>query len=108
MMTQSLRVSVLQMDVSLGETELNFVRAAEMLEKAVESAERPDVIILPEMWNTGYALDRIGQLADIDGERTKQMMSRFCRTHRVNVIAGSISEKKVDKIYNTAYVFNRQ
>ena len=32
----------------------------EMLERAL--GRKPDVIVLPEMWNTGYALDELDGL----------------------------------------------
>ena len=30
----------------------------QMLDEAVRAGVKPDVILLPEMWNTGYALER--------------------------------------------------
>jgi omega-amidase len=108
MSPSNLRVCLLQMDVKIGEPEHNFSRAEEMLERAVQGDSKPDLIILPEMWNTGYALDQIGQLSDPNGEKTREMFSEFCGKHGVNVIAGSVSEKKEDGIYNTLFVFNRK
>jgi len=104
----SLRVCMLQMDIHIGEPKLNYAKVNELLEQAIQSPEKPDVILLPEMWNTGYALDHVAFLADSEGEETKQSMSWFSRTHHVNIIAGSISQKKVDQVYNTVYIFNRQ
>jgi omega-amidase len=100
-------VSLLQMDITLGEPDRNFEKLSIMLEQAVHAEPKPDVIVFPEMWNTGYALEQIQQLADEDGERTKQIISAFCLKHQVNVIAGSIAEKKADEVRNTVYVFNR-
>jgi omega-amidase len=108
MSQQRMRIKVLQFHVEAGNPDANFKKAQELLLEAVNSEERPDVILMPEMWNTGYALDRIHELADRDGERTKQMMSKICREYQVMIIAGSVAVKSGDHVHNTIYVFNRQ
>ena len=35
--------------------------------------DKPDVIVLPEMWNTGYALEQMAEL-DKDGQQTKDLL----------------------------------
>jgi predicted amidohydrolase len=105
---QKLTISLLQMDIAIGRPEENFRKLKTMLEQAVQAPEKPDVIVFPEMWNTGYALDRIRELADPNGERTKAMVSEFCRTHGVNVIAGSIAEKRGTDVLNTIFAFDRE
>jgi omega-amidase len=102
-----LHVSLLQMDIALGEPDRNYEKLSIMLEQAVQAEPKPDVIVFPEMWNTGYALDQIQQLADENGERTKRIISAFCLKHQVHIIAGSIAEKKADTVRNTIYIFNR-
>jgi predicted amidohydrolase len=107
-MNRSLKVCLLQMDVRIGEPEANFAKIEELLEQAVKHANgKPDVIVMPEMWNTGYALDRIRELADRDGEQTKSLISAFASKHEVNVVAGSIAAQRGDGVYNTIYVFDR-
>lgn len=104
----ALRIALLQMNVEIGRPEANFAKVQSMLEQAVQHPDKPDVILLPEMWNTGYALDRIHELADRDGQQTKRLIGDFCRRHGVNVIAGSIALKRGDRVYNTMLAFDRQ
>ncbi|GAA4857500.1 carbon-nitrogen family hydrolase [Paenibacillus vulneris] len=101
-------VALLQMDVAIGEPEKNFAKLETMLSEAVEGEPKPDVIIFPEMWNTGYALEQIHELADPNGEQTAALLSEFSRKHGVNIIGGSIAEKKGDDIFNTIYAFDRE
>lgn len=108
MIPNNLTISLVQTEVFAGEPERNFAHTAEMLEKAVQKDNKPDILLLPEMWNTGYALDRIHELADPEGERTKIMMSAFCRKHGIHLIAGSIAEKREGRVYNTVYGFDAQ
>jgi omega-amidase len=105
-----MRVSLIQMDIAIGEPEINRARALEMMERAANAERKPDVIVLPEMWNTGYALERIGELADSLGEPTKGLISEFARKHRVNVIAGSVADALEGNrgVANTIYVFDRE
>lgn len=104
----ALRVSLLQMDIKVGEPEDNFTKLAAMFEEAAEAEPKPDLIVFPEMWNTGYALDRIGELADPSGERTKEAVGRLCRKYRVMAVAGSIAEKTPEGVRNTVLVFDRE
>jgi predicted amidohydrolase len=106
--SKKLNVALIQMDVAIGEPEANFVKAEAMLELAMAHTDHPDVILLPEMWNTGYALPQIHELADRMGERTDALISAFCRKHRVNVIAGSVSDQRNGQVYNTIYAFDRE
>jgi predicted amidohydrolase len=107
MAINKLHIALLQMHVEAGDPERNFARLEELLREAVNGAEKPDVILFPEMWNTGYALDRIHDIADRGGERTKELVSAFCRENGVHVIAGSVADKIGGDVRNTIYVFDR-
>lgn len=101
------RVCLLQMDIQAGEPEANFRKAALLLEEAAAGPDIPDLVVLPEMWNTGYALDRIGELADPEGKRTKELFGSFCRKTGILAAAGSVAEVSEDGVRNTVYVFDR-
>lgn len=107
-MKKQLRLALLQMDIDAGNPEVNFGKVKDMLEEAVTSEVKPDVIMLPEMWNTGYALEEIELLADPDGQRTIEYLSHFSKRHAIYIIGGSIAEKKSDGVYNTIYAFDRE
>jgi omega-amidase len=108
MMMQKLNTALIQMNISIGKPEHNFEEVSQWLNQAVTAPVKPDVIVLPEMWNTGYALEEIHLLADENGEQTKSLISNFCKQHNVNVVAGSIAEKRNGDIRNTSYIFNRE
>ncbi|WP_199614874.1 carbon-nitrogen family hydrolase [Paenibacillus alkalitolerans] len=103
-------VSLIQMDIAVGEPETNRKRALRLMAEAVNAGTKPDVIVLPELWNTGYALEKIGEIADRDGEPTKRIFSEFARNHKVNVVAGSVAVSMPDGkgVGNTMYVFDRE
>lgn len=103
-----LEIALIQMHIEAGDPKANTVRLERMLREAVAGEVKPDLIMFPEMWNTGYALDRIGELADQDGRQTKALLSAFSREHQVIIVGGSIAEKREDGVYNTSYVFDRE
>jgi predicted amidohydrolase len=102
-----LNLSLLQMNVVAGDPAQNVRRMETMLNEAVRAAKKPDVLLLPELWNTGYALDRIDRLADAEGKTTRSLLSDFCRVHQVNIVAGSVAVKTASGVTNTVYVFDR-
>ncbi|MBD0380525.1 carbon-nitrogen family hydrolase [Paenibacillus sp. WST5] len=96
------------MDIAIGEPDTNYTRLEQLLNEAVSADVKPDVIVFPEMWNTGYALTEIHDLADKDGARTKAFLTDFAQRHHVNIIGGSIADKRGDQVLNTVYAFDRQ
>ncbi|MFD0958873.1 carbon-nitrogen family hydrolase [Paenibacillus chungangensis] len=106
-MSKKLRLAIIQMDVHVGNPESNFVSLERKLEEAVGVAHKPDVILFPEMWNTGYALSEIRQLSDPEGKRTKELLSGFSKRHSVYIVGGSIAELRGNEVFNTIYAFDR-
>lgn len=101
------RVALIQKDIALGQPALNQERLEQAMELAVSASEKPDVLVLPEMWNTGYALAELKQLADPDGRNSRTWLSAFARRHGVHIVGGSVAEQQLGRMYNTMYVFNR-
>ena len=97
-----MKIAVVQMDVAFADPEKNFSQ----VERFVEEAARvgTEVIVLPEMWNAGYALKELDRLADVNGERTKETLSRLAKKHQVHIVGGSVATKKNGEFYNTMYV----
>lgn len=106
-MSNLLRLAIIQMNIEAGNPDRNFARMEEKLAEATALTPKPDLIVLPEMWNTGYALQEIQTLADPEGERTKRVVSAFCREHGIGVYAGSIANRKQSQqVVNTSFVFD--
>lgn len=100
------KASLLQLDITFGNPEANYINVEKYIRKAVLS--KPDVLVLPEMWNTGYALDELGEIADQDGKRTRAFLAKLAKRFAVNIVGGSVATKEDGKFYNTSYVFDRK
>ena len=94
------------MDVRLGCVEENFLHAENLIGAAIKDA--PDVVVLPETWNTGFfPKENLTALADQEGRTVKERIGSLAKKHRVNIVAGSVSNVRGGAVYNTAYVFDR-
>lgn len=102
----TLKVSCIQFDIAFGDPKKNFQRVEEKMLEALE--EQPHIIVLPELWSTGYDLTRLEDIADEDGAKTKQFFSSFANKHQVAIVAGSVAKKTDTGITNTMYVFNQE
>ena len=102
-----MKVTCLQMNMQFCRPEENFRHAAELIESAVKDG--PDVLVLPETWNTGFFPKKdLPSLCDRDGARVKAEIGALAAKHRVNIVAGSVSNLRDGKVYNTAMVFDRE
>lgn len=101
-----MKVTCLQMDMKLGCPDENFAKAEQMIRQAM--SEQPDVLVLPETWNTGFfPKEELAALSDRDGQRVKAEIGALAKEYRVNIVAGSVSNLREEKVYNTAMVFDR-
>lgn len=98
------KVAMVQMDVVFANPAKNFAFVGEAIEAAKEAGA--DVVVFPEMWNTGYALDKLSDLADRHGRRTRTLISQLAKQNEINVVAGSVATVDAGRFYNTSYVFN--
>lgn len=99
----SMKIACIQLDVAFADPEKNFHNVQKLIEKVV--SEGAELVVLPEMWNTAYALTELEKLADVEGERTKKFLSDLARTHHIHIVGGSVSTKKGANFYNTMYVY---
>jgi omega-amidase len=101
-----IKVANIQMNVSDDKME-SFKAAEKYLE--VVSKENVDLVLLPEMFNCPYQTSRFPVLAEKEGESSWQKCSLLAKKYNIYLAAGSMPEKDEDgRVYNTAYVFDRQ
>ncbi|GAA0332344.1 carbon-nitrogen family hydrolase [Oceanobacillus sp. FSL W7-1293] len=99
--------AIYQMDIVPGDPESNRRRVEAWLINQVKE-DKPDIVVLPEMWTTAYTLDQLDQIADLDGEPTRSFLKELAKTYQVHIIGGSFANKAEGAIYNTALVINNE
>lgn len=100
-----MRVALAQLDIQFGDPDANYQQVEVAIQRAAE--QTVDVIVLPEMWNTGYALTRLNVVADDDGQRTRQLLSKLARQFRVNIVGGSVAVARDGHYYNEMLAIDR-
>lgn len=102
-----MKVTCLQMDMKFACPEENFKKAEDLVRQA--ASQGTDVAVLPETWNVGFfPKENLDTLADDNGKNVKQVFSALAKELGINIVAGSVVNRKADGIYNTAFVFNRE
>ena len=102
-----MKVACALMDMAFANPDENFEKAQALVREA--ASKGADTILLPETWNTGFfPHENLAELADDDGKRTRSVFGPLAKTLNVNIVAGSVVNRKADGIYNTALVFNRE
>lgn len=100
-----MKIGCIQLNVAFGDVEKNFTRAEEFIREA--ASKGAELVILPEMWNTGYALEKLGELADVNGERTKKFLQALATELHIHIVGGSVATKKGERFFNTMYTVDR-
>lgn len=100
-----MKFATYQMKVIPGDPDANREKVKTWVEKVV-AEDKPDTVVLPELWTTSFMLKELKFLADEGGETTKSFLSSLASANKVNIIGGSIANKVGEEIYNTSYVYN--
>ena len=103
------KIAMIQMDVALGKPDVNFAHAENLMKRAAES--EADILVLPELWNTGFLPkphEALVSIADTGGAETISLCSEIAKTYGVNIVAGSVAVRIGDTLVNRAHIFDRK
>ena len=100
-----IKLALCQMNV-IDDKEENLKKASSMISNA---SKESDFIVLPEMFNCPYSNDKFIEYGEEEkNSHTLNEISRLSKDNNIYILAGSIPEKKDDKLFNTSYLFDRQ
>ena len=109
-MEKKTKISLLaiQMGSEIANIEANILKVERLLEKNLAS-KSADFVFLPEVWTCGWDCVSFPLCAEeINSASSVNMLKRIAKKYRVNIIGGSIIEKKDDEsLRNTCPVINR-
>ena len=98
-----MKVYAVQMDQVWEDKSANFSKAESMLEK--EYPEAGSLIVLPELFPTGYSINVKVTTAD-EPEKTETFLSNLAKQYTCWVLSGNAIQKSGDKGGNVAVTFN--
>ena len=103
-----MRICAVQMNVVKGDRTANRTAAARLVSEVMSSSCPPDVIVLPELWSTGYDLGRAAELASPMGREDAAFLGELAVRHHIVFAGGSVLSERDGRIYNRAQIIDRQ
>ncbi|MDR3561613.1 MAG: carbon-nitrogen family hydrolase [Negativicutes bacterium] len=100
-----MKVALLQMDIVLGDVAANRAKGQTMIAEGLSRGA--ELLVLPELWTTGYQLADIHRLGEPEDGPTLTMLRQIARQNKVEMISGSIAETDGGRVYNTVYAIGR-
>ncbi len=102
-----MKVALVQMDVQIGEPEVNYRKVERFLDEAM--AQSPDVIIFSGNVEHRLCVGTRRRPCGCDGQRTRALFSSYAKAHNVMIVGGSVLYKDSGSgdITNTMLVFDR-
>lgn len=94
------------MDIAFGDPGKNYKKASSLIDQA--NAQKPDIIVLPELWTTGYDLDNLKDTADEKAKEAKVFFKESALKYNSHFVGGSVANKTEAGIENTLLVFHKQ
>ncbi len=99
-----MKAGFLQTDPVFGRIEENVERAVEML-----SAMDSDLVVLPELFNTGYQFtsrdEALGLAEEVPGGFTTKRLLSAAASQKKIIVAG-VAEREGEKVYNSAVLIS--
>lgn len=103
-----LQVGVLQLDIIVGDRERNRANLEKWM--AIQShsfsPDLPTVLVIPELWDVGFALDRAATLADPEGKEAAAFLGGLAKKYGVWFAGGSVLASTGGGYANRAQVIN--
>lgn len=102
------KVKIAQIQTHINQSrQKNLENMEEKLERVMQ--QRPDIVTFGEMITCPYATGNFPIYAEKEGEESWQTFQRLARKYHIYLSAGTIPEVDKDgRVYNTAYVFDRE
>jgi predicted amidohydrolase len=105
-MKELIRVGVMQISIETGNREANQKKVADWLDKCYTKSEYTTAIILPEIWDVGYALSIKESVGDIEGKMAADYLGKLAKKYNVWFIGGSVLAKNDRGFSNHAQVIS--
>ena len=96
-------IALAQMDIALGRPKDNQLIAHSLATRAV--AQGADLLLLPELWATGYDLDRTHEYAAPLDSGHFALMAGLAQTHQLYVAGTALEANPDGRPFNTAALY---
>lgn len=98
---------IFQFEVTESDYDKNLEKVQSLFRN--NTLEEDSIVVLPEMWTSGYDLENIDKLAFHNLEGVKDEMAKLAVKYKVNIVAGSVPNiKEGEDVLNTAFVMDKK
>jgi len=101
-----LKIGIIQMDIELGNPKANFEKVLTLTNKITQIKEKSGVIVLPELWTTGYSFNNIKDIVSEEGKESANFLGKLSKKYSVWFIGGSVIASTPTGIVNRAQIIN--
>ncbi len=99
-----LDVSMVQIKTIDGNVMENFKHTSKFLERNKLAIQNSDVMVMPELWATGFSKEAIEKYASkLENSEIVEFIMEISRKYDVNVVT-TVPERESNKIFNTAVI----
>jgi predicted amidohydrolase len=96
-----LRIAAAQLEITLGDPQANITRARGLL--AAAKQQGAEIVLLPELWTTGYDLERAAELAiDLTSDNEIANLAQEFGVY----LCGSVLERRDRKFFNAFTIYS--
>lgn len=99
-----MKIGCIQIDIAFGKPEANFKTVEKWVERGAK--EENEILILPELWTTGYDLTRLDKIADENAKESIDFLKGLAKKWKVHLVAGSVANQTDEGVKNTLLVIN--
>lgn len=100
-----MKIALLQLKVIEKNKEYNTTRGLQLV---CQAALEHDIVVLPEVWTTGYSLGRLDQDAEVEGvSKLISDLQNIAVQNKCSIIAGSVPMRRQDGVYNTSVAISK-
>lgn len=105
------KFSLLQTDIEYADVQANIKNVEKLIEEAMMQEEKPDILVLPEDWSSGFSDDMFHNIEKyvekIDGPSVT-FIREMAKKHKVHIVAGSTAIEYEDGNRNTTFFINKE
>jgi len=99
-----MKVALLQLEVLEKNKAANVAHGLELLRLA---AKEHDLVVMPEVWTTGYSLGHLKEEAETPNSVLVEELCSISKEYNCHILAGSVPMDHEGKIYNTSMAIDR-
>jgi predicted amidohydrolase len=99
-----MRVALAQFDVKSGETNSNLATASEYVTLAARRGAT--LVVLPELWSSGYDLERCQMHAQVSQEKVLPALAGLARRHHLYIAGSVLKANSRGEVFNSAVLLD--